>query len=209
MSLVAQQFGGPSGPAGHLVTRMLARGNAGFNRWVVRELAGFLPAAATVIEVGSGPGVAVAEFARTLPNARIIGVDRSRVVHHSARRRNATAIADGRVILKEGNLDAAISFQPADLVLAVHVVYFWPDPVAELRRIHAALRPGGRVALGYQLRRNMPKPSQRQFPKAGFTLYDSDAEIVGLLADAGFNAPHVRIFGTTERPAGRLATAVA
>ena len=32
---IARQFGGPSGPIGHLVTGLLARGNASFNWWLV------------------------------------------------------------------------------------------------------------------------------------------------------------------------------
>ena len=44
----ARQFAGPSGLVGHLVTRLLARGNASVNRWLVREIAAAVPAAATV-----------------------------------------------------------------------------------------------------------------------------------------------------------------
>lgn len=35
---IARQFGGPDGPMGHLVTWLLARGNASFNRWLLHEL---------------------------------------------------------------------------------------------------------------------------------------------------------------------------
>jgi hypothetical protein len=43
-SFLAQQFSLQSGLMGHLVTRLLARGNAGFNLWVVHELAARCPA---------------------------------------------------------------------------------------------------------------------------------------------------------------------
>jgi hypothetical protein len=56
LGTVARQFAGPSGPAGHLVTWLLARGNASFNRWLIREVAAAVPAPATVIELGCGPG---------------------------------------------------------------------------------------------------------------------------------------------------------
>jgi hypothetical protein len=55
---VARQFAGPSGLAGHLVTWLLARGNARFNRWLVQEVAATVTAPATVIELGCGPGIA-------------------------------------------------------------------------------------------------------------------------------------------------------
>lgn len=59
---IAQQFGGPSGLIGHLVTRLLARGNASFNRWLVHELGTMVPPPATVIELGCGPGIALREL---------------------------------------------------------------------------------------------------------------------------------------------------
>jgi hypothetical protein len=64
LGAVARQFAGPSGPAGHLVTWLLARGNASFNRWLVREVAKAVPAPATVSRPSgssaSGPVTALA-----------------------------------------------------------------------------------------------------------------------------------------------------
>lgn len=42
---IARQFCGPSGLMGHLVTGLLARGNASFNRWLVHELGTVVPPA--------------------------------------------------------------------------------------------------------------------------------------------------------------------
>jgi SAM-dependent methyltransferase len=207
VSFVARQFSGPSGVLGRFVTRLLAKGNAGFNTWLVGELAGVVKDPATVIELGSGPGIALQELARTYPAARIVGVDPSAVVQRSAHRRNAGAIAEGRLTLVSGDLRAAATYLPAELILAVHVIYFWSDPRAELRRIRDALAPGGCAALGYQLRANMPARAQRHFPEAGFTLYDSDDQITALMREAGFSSTEVRMFGSAERPGGRLALA--
>ena len=66
---IARQFGGPSGPIGHLVTWQLARGNASFNRWLVRELAAVVPPPATAIELGCGPGIALRELLTAYPTA--------------------------------------------------------------------------------------------------------------------------------------------
>ena len=61
------------------------------------EVAAAVPAPAAVIELGCGPGVALAELLRAYPAARVIGADPSAVVLTSARRRNACALGDGRV----------------------------------------------------------------------------------------------------------------
>ena len=202
---IARQFGDPSGPIGHLVTGLLARGNASFNRWLIHELGTLVRPPATVIELGCGPGIALKELLAAYPAASVVGVDRSPVVLKSARRRNALAIAGGRLTLVTGDVEKAVGYIPADLVLACHVLYFWPDPVSQLRRINDILAPHGHVALGYQLRQHMPPISQRTFPQEGFTLYDSDDQVAAVVAQAGFTRPEIRIFGAPDRPMGRLA----
>lgn len=202
---VARQFAGPSGPGGYLVTWLLARGNASVNRWLVREVAAAVPAPATVIELGCGPGIALAGLLHAYPAARVIGADPSAIVLTSARRRNQRAVADGRLTLVTGDIGTAAGYAPADLVLACHVLYFWPDPVRELQRIRQVLAPAGHIALGYQLRQNMPPLAQRTFPQQGFTLYDSDDQVAAVMEQAGFTRPQVSIFGAPDRPKGRLA----
>jgi SAM-dependent methyltransferase len=205
MGSVARQFAGPSGPTGRLVTWLLAQSNASFNRWLVREVAAAVPAPATVIELGCGPGIALAELLSAYPAARVVGADSSAVVLNSARRRNGRAVADGRLTLVTGDIAKAVGYAPADLVLACHVLYFWPDPVRELQRIRDVVARAGHIALGYQLRQNMPTVAQRTFPREGFTLYDSDDQVAAVLEQAGFTRPAVRIFGAPDRPKGRLA----
>ena len=112
LGTIARQFAGPSGPAGHLVTWLLARGNASVNRWLVREATAAVPAPATVIELGCGPGVALAELLRAYPAARVIGADPSAVVLTSARRRNARALAEGRLTLVTGDTRGPPGMRP-------------------------------------------------------------------------------------------------
>lgn len=83
-AFLARQFGAPSGLAGHVVTRLLARGNGRFNRWLVNEISTALPVPHTVIELGYGPGIALHEILRRYPVARVIGVDPSPAARKSA-----------------------------------------------------------------------------------------------------------------------------
>jgi SAM-dependent methyltransferase len=207
MRSIARQFGGPSGPVGYLVSGLLARKNAHFNCWLVSQLRTAVPTPATVVELGCGPGIALRELLVAYPAAAVVGVDRSTVVLKSARRRNAGAIDNGRLTLVPGDSELAAGFAPADLVLACHLLYFWPNPVNELRRISDILAPRGHAALGYQLRQHMPPIAQRTFPQEGFTVYDSDDQVAALLERAGFSPPEVRVFGDPGHPAGRLALA--
>lgn len=204
-AFLARQFGGPTGLAGHVVTRLLARGNRRFNRWLVNEISTALPVPHTVIELGYGPGIALHELQRRHPAARVIGIDPSPVARKSARRRNAAAIKAGHLALVAGDAGTAAAYGPAELIVACHVLYFWADPVGELQRVRDALAPAGQLALGYQLRQDMPPIAQRAFPAHGFILYDSDDQLTRVLEQAGFTRPEVRLFGAPDRPMGRLA----
>jgi SAM-dependent methyltransferase len=203
---IARQFGGPSGPIGHLAAR------PGQRR--LQPLAG--PRA----RQGDAPsrgrhrsrlwaGIALRELPGAYPAACVVGVDPSPVALKSARRRNAPAIADGRLTLVTGDIEQVPAQPPAGLVLACHVLYFWADPVRGLRRVRENLAPHGRIALGYQLRQHMPPITQRTFPREGFTLHDCDDQVGAVLRQAGFTPPEIRVFGDPSHPGGRHALATA
>ncbi len=207
--VIARQFGHPRGLVGRLVGRIMARRNSGFNSWVVQSLRERRdPGAVTrLVELGPGPGVGLACLLDAFPRAQVWGVDRSSTMLSQARRHNAPAVRAGRLQLVHGDASAAQRFAPLDLIVAVHVLYFWPDPVHELTRLRTALAPNGTLALGYQLRRYMPQMAQQQFPRAGHRLYDADDEIRQVLTEAGFTHVDIAVKGPADAPHGRLALA--
>lgn len=206
MSVIATQFGHPKGLIGRLIGRGMARRNAPFNRWLVGELAKHdVGGAARIVELGSGPGIALEEALRVFAHAQVWGVDRSAQMLTQARKRNIVHVRDGRLTLLKGDVSSLAKLAPIDMVLAVHVLYFWHEPLAELSRLRGFLRPGGLLALGYQLRRQMPPVSQKNFPK----VYESDDELTTLLREAGFMSVDILVKGSQEAPEGRLALATA
>ncbi len=98
-----------------------------------------------VLDIGCGDGTYALAAARS--GARVTAVDRSAAVVEAARRR----AADAGLPLELHVADAlTLPFPPKrfDVVLAVTVLCFVPDPpraVAEMARV---LRPGGAVVLG-------------------------------------------------------------
>lgn len=187
MGLVGRQFGNPQGLVGRVVGRFMARGNAAFNRWVVDTVAGGVATTPTrIVELGCGPGVGLETLLRVFPAAQVWGIDRSPVMIGQARRSNLEAIRSGRLHLVQGEVSVVSEIAPVDVAVGVHVLYFWHQPERELAWVRAALSAGGRLALGYRLREDMPVPAQRQFPAEGHRLYDSDEEVVALLRSAGF-----------------------
>jgi trans-aconitate methyltransferase len=202
---LAQQFGDPSGLLGAVLGLGMARGNGELSRWVVQEAAGHHgDAVERVAELGPGPGVGLEALLAQFTDAHVWGVDLSPVMLSQSRRRNQSAITDGRLTLLEGGVSALSASEPADIVMANHVLYFWQNPAAEMAHIRAVLRPGGLLALGYQLKQHMPSMARNRFPRAGHRLYESEDEVTALATTAGFRSPRHIVKGPAEAPEGRV-----
>jgi SAM-dependent methyltransferase len=150
---VVRQFGHPTGLVGRLagLVMTLRASNRERNRRTV-ELLHIRPED-LVLEVGHGPGLALAWAAERAVRGKVVGVDHSALMHRQAARRNGRAIAAGRVELHRVALDALPTFEATfDKVLAVNVYMFWPDPVGALRRLASVMTPAGTIALTLQPR---------------------------------------------------------
>lgn len=143
------QFAQPTGLLGRLAGALMARGTAD-DYWVV-DLLDVQPSD-RVLEIGSGPGVAIELLAGRA--GFVAGVDPSDVMVRQAARRNRTALAEGRVQLLQGDVARlpypASSFTKA---CAIHSVYFWPSLVGGLREVHRVLSPGGCLVLLVRMQR--------------------------------------------------------
>jgi SAM-dependent methyltransferase len=176
------QFHHPTGAIGHVAGWIMGRrsSNLARNRWAVQLLD--IQPTDRVIEVGCGPGVAIAALATRATRGLVVGVDHSQVMIGQAGRRNRAAIQAGRVRLIHTPVERlSISDGPFDAALAVNTVGMWPDPTARLRELARLLRPDGRIAL----------VSQPRCPGAtAATSAAAASELAGLLTEAGFE--HLR-----------------
>ena len=182
---IVRQFGRPSGLVGRLAGLVMRLRPS--NRERSRRTFALLDVqpADQVLEIGFGPGLAVARAAELAPHGRVVGIDHSELMLRQARRRNASALAAGRVELRLGSAERLPDFGVRfDKVLAVNVHIFWPDPVVVLRGIRGAMRPGGTLALTLQPR--------------GRGVTTADARAAGdrmgrALRDAGFELVRVEL----------------
>ncbi|SDZ16475.1 Methyltransferase domain-containing protein [Amycolatopsis xylanica] len=172
------QFHQPTGAVGHVAGWIMGRrsSNVARNRWAVRLLD--VQPTDRVIELGCGPGVAIAALATRASRGLVVGVDHSQVMIRQARHRNRPAIRTGRVHLVHTPVEnLSISEGPFDAALAVNTVGMWPEPTARLRELARLLRPGGRIAL----------VSQPRCPGAtAATSAAAAQELAGRLTEAGF-----------------------
>lgn len=203
---IARQLGHPTGIVGRVVGKGMAKGNADFNGWVVDTVRAELEPH-RILELGFGPGIATAQLLTAFPTAQMSGVDRSAAMVAEATGRNRAAIAANRLRLVRGEVSAVSTFAPLDLILAVHVLYFWVDRVAPLKQLRAALAPRGILALGLLLKADMPATARESFPQIGGRLYETEDDVRRVLLAAGFTAVEFRIKPDAPALRGRLAVA--
>ena len=153
MTEIYRQFERPHGALGALAGFVMSHrpSNKERNRWTVDLLAP--DEDANVLEIGCGPGLALSSMAERVLRGRIVGLDHSPLMLAQAARRNASAIAAGRMQLHLGGLETLASYRSdIDAVYSINVAMFWKDQSAALARIRSVMRPGGLLATTYQPR---------------------------------------------------------
>ncbi len=175
----------PRGAAGSVTGWVFAHrpSNRQRNRWVVSLLD--VPPAGRVLEIGFGPGLAVAELARA-GAGHVYGADHSAVMLRQASRRNAAAIRAGRITLVNAPVDQLPPALdgPFDAIFAVNSLGFWPAPAERLADLRRRLAPNGRIAIA----------SQPRCPGAtAATSHSAAGEVENLLRSAGFTQMRTEI----------------
>jgi trans-aconitate methyltransferase len=172
-----RQFHRPAGLFGRVIGRVMATrsSNVQRNRWAVDQLA--VRPTDRVLEIGFGPGIAIEALVARVTDGAVHGIDHSEVMVRMAVRRNAGALAAGRLRLTRASVaDVDEALAPLDLILAVNNLGMWPDPPAQLKDLERLLRPGGRIAIGQQPR--TPEADAETARRAG-------EEVAGLFAEVG------------------------
>lgn len=148
------QFGQPMGPRGWLAAHVVARLTGDANRWMLDCLE--IGRHDRVIDVGCGPGLAVA-FAAEVCEGPVVGVDASHTMVRHARRRNRAALRRGAVEILRADA-ARLPFPDGHFTRAgsLNSLQFWPSPGDGLRELHRVLEPGGRVAVVLMARGDDP-----------------------------------------------------
>jgi ubiquinone/menaquinone biosynthesis C-methylase UbiE len=132
------------GPGGWLAGPVMARMNRDMELAAIDELAP--PPDASVLAVGFGPGVGIAELAKVLTRGVVGGVDPSAAMCQQAGRRNRGAAESGQVSLECSTADS-IPWPDGTFTgaIAVNSIQVW-DPIdASVREVARVLAPTGRL----------------------------------------------------------------
>jgi ubiquinone/menaquinone biosynthesis C-methylase UbiE len=145
-SAIGRQLAHPTGLGGLAMGRALAIANRQPVRLAIDALA--VAPGEVILELGFGPGRAIAKLATLVASGRVLGIDHSSTMLAQASRYNRRVIAIGRVRLEQGRFDhLPWPAGSVDKILAANVVYFFRDNGAEMREANRVLRPGGTMAI--------------------------------------------------------------
>ncbi len=118
-----------------------------------------------VLELGCGAGHALELVARQATAGFVAGIDISRTMVRSARRRNEQAVAAGRVAVLPADATALpFADRRFDKILSIHSFYFWPDPLETIKECFRVLKPGGMIALTLSTGRIGPTGEREVWP---------------------------------------------
>jgi len=109
--------------------------------------------AVTVVDVGCGNGLYLAELARRGFAGRVVGADLSIGMLSAARQLVGAVTELGPAGWALGLANADVTALPfpggsVDLTLAMHMLYHVPDWPVAVRELHRVTKPGGRVVIG-------------------------------------------------------------
>ena len=99
---------------------------------------------ADILDIATGTGDLAIRMARSLPGARITGVDLSAEMLEIGRRKVARAGLEGRVDLRSGDcLELPFADSTFDCITVAYGVRNFADLLRGYREMHRVLRPGG------------------------------------------------------------------
>ena len=192
-TFATRQFGNPSGLFGKFIGNGMAKRNIYDAQWTVSLLD--IQPQQHVLEIGFGPGVSTQIVAEKASQGFVAGIDHSQTMIQAASQRNAQAIQSGRMELKQGDV-ASLPYpdESFDIVLSLHSIYFWQDPLGCLKEIRRVLKSSGTVAITI-----LPKDKWRQkLDTNAMTLYFGK-DIASMFSEAGFRNVHMEVPPAADR----------
>ncbi|MGD9214388.1 MAG: class I SAM-dependent methyltransferase [Desulfobacteraceae bacterium] len=113
--------------------------------------------AASILDIGTGPGHLLFAMQRLLPKAKLIGVDISSAMVVQAKRNLDKCRQDLQLEFRVADANALpFDDESFHCVVSTGSFHHWKDPTLALSEAHRVLKPGGH-ALIYDLVRKIPK----------------------------------------------------
>ncbi len=186
-SAIGRQLEHPSGFMGRLLGSALIIVNRAPYRVAIDALE--IKPNDVVLELGFGPGQALAKLRLLAYAGLVLGIDQSTAMMAQARRRNNAHLSS--IDLREGRIDALPwKSNSIDKILAVNVLYFFASDGAEIAEARRVLRRGGKMVLYATDRSSMQK--WKMCTPGTHRMYDAN-ELRELLRCGGFADDEIKV----------------
>lgn len=137
---ISKNFKKPRGFIGSLLLNSMNKGHEKLTRWALGLVD--IEAESAVLDVGCGGGNAVYIMSQRSNNVH--GVDYSEVSVKKSAKKNAYAIAQGKVQILQGSVsNLPFPDEAFDLATAFETIYFWPDLEQDFKEVWRVIKPGG------------------------------------------------------------------
>jgi SAM-dependent methyltransferase len=183
ISAVGKQLQHPRGLVGKVLFKGMASSTIAHARWTA-DLMEVHPDD-EILEVGFGNGANIELLATRVSDGHVTGVEVSETAVEMASKKNAGAIADGRVKLHLVTPGAALPVEDAtvDKACTVATMYVIEDPAAVFTEIYRVLKLGGLAAVTFPVRESFMhfKPAKAE----GFHFHEL-ADLEAAFRNVGF-----------------------
>ena len=179
--LFAKNLRKPEGEVGKAIGKIMNEMNAFITRFTYRLMD--IKSNENILEIGTGNGKFIREIYEYNENIHYMGIDLSNAMIEEARKQNKDLIDQGKVDFLLGNSkELPLESDYANKVCLINTIYFWEDPLQDLKEIYRVLKNDGKIYISI---RSKDKLENERFTRFYFRLYKYD-EIKEYLKQAGF-----------------------
>lgn len=182
----------PEGKLGGKLIEKMNINHEGLAQWSLSHLD--ISRDDVILDIGCGGGVNVDRFLK-ISDAKVYGLDYSKVACEKSRVLNEDAICEGRCEIIQGSVsDMPFDDDSFDIATAFETVYFWPSFVNDLKEVRRVLRNGGRLLIANEALPKEDDARQRELIELLDMNIYSKEQLEQFLHEAGFSdvASHVK-----------------
>ncbi|MDR8389844.1 class I SAM-dependent methyltransferase [Aliifodinibius sp. S!AR15-10] len=104
-----------------------------------------------ILEIGFGHGRLISQMLPKITEGKLHGIDISEQMVKVTTNRNRQWIENGKLVLKQASI-ADIPYPEGyfNKVFTCNTIYFWPDPVENIREVKRVLKPNGQFFCAFR-----------------------------------------------------------
>ena len=151
-----------------MMADFLRKHNEEMNQFAVEQLD--IKATDKALDIGFGGGVTIEEMLRKIDTGKIYGIEFSQVMVEQAKQKFKAEIESDKVSVEFGDVkQLPFAESTFDKICTVNTIYFWDEPLTNLKEIKRVLKSDGKLVVGI---RSADKMKELPVTQYNFRLYE-------------------------------------